>query len=81
VAAVENHAKLGLLADAFGSYGAARIFFLRWSGTGLAKQAQADIEGAVHDIAQGSLGGYAGIIAVPYTSAAKTTAVSIFKAD
>ncbi|MDR0734467.1 MAG: hypothetical protein LBG16_01975 [Elusimicrobiota bacterium] len=80
IAGIENQAKLGILADTFGSYQSARLYFLRWTGSGFAKYARADIDGAVYDIVQAPLGGWGGVIIVPSVSTAGYTTISLFKA-
>ncbi|MDR1123926.1 MAG: hypothetical protein LBL61_04930 [Elusimicrobiota bacterium] len=80
IAGIENQAKLGILADTFGSYQSARLYFLKWTGGGLARYARADIDGAVYDIVQAPLGGYGGVIIVPSVSTAGYTTISLFKA-
>jgi hypothetical protein len=80
IAGVENQAKLGILSDTFGSYQSARLYFLRWTGSGLSRYARADIDGAVYDIVQAPLGGFGGVIIVPSVSTAGFTTISLFKA-
>ena len=80
IAAVENKSKLGMLADKFGSYGSARLHFLKWTGNGLIKAGSADIEGVVYDLAQGNLGNYQNVIIAPFTAGSGMTTVLIFNA-
>jgi uncharacterized protein YrrD len=80
VAAVENKARLGMLSDTFGSYSSANLLFFRFNGNAFVKQAQADIPGVVHDIAQAPLGRYENAIIVPFTSTAGITTVLLFQA-
>jgi len=81
VAAVEHKAKLGVLADTFGSYQSAKLHFLKWTGDGFFLQGSADIGGVVYDIIQAPLGQYKNAIIVPYTSTAGFTRVLIFHED
>ena len=80
IAGIENQAKLGMLADTFGSYQSARLYFLRWTGGGLVKYARADIDGAVYDMVQAPLGSFGSALIVPAASTAGYTTISIFKA-
>jgi hypothetical protein len=80
ITAVEHTAKLGLLADTFGSYSGAKLHMLKWDGNVFTKQAQADIGGVVYDIIQAPLGKYEQAIIVPFTTGTGKTSVMIFEA-
>ena len=81
VAGIEHQAKLGMLADKFGSYQSAKLHFLKWTGDSFVKQSSADIGGVVYDIIQAPLGQYKEAVIVPFTSGAGFTRVLIFNAD
>jgi hypothetical protein len=80
VAATENQAKLGILADKFGSYQSAKLHFLKWTGNSLERSGAADIGGVVYDIVQGPLGEYTDTLIVPFASTAGDTTILLFGA-
>ncbi|MDR0645443.1 MAG: hypothetical protein LBG46_00160 [Elusimicrobiota bacterium] len=81
IAAIENQAKLGMLADKFGSYQNAKLHFLKWTGNSLEHYGSADIGGVVYDIAQAPLGEYARTLIVPFASNAGSTTILLFSAE
>jgi hypothetical protein len=81
VAAIENQAKLGILADKFGSYQNAKLHFLKWTGNSLDPYGSADIGGVVYDIVQAPLGEHARTLVVPFASNAGNTTILLFSAE
>lgn len=77
IAAVENRVKQSFNSEAFDSFGEARLYMLRWTGTSLIKAALADIPGTVYDIIQAPLGNYKNILIVPFSAPTGTTTVLI----
>lgn len=81
IVGVENKAKLGMLADKFGSYQSARLHFLKWTGDTIVKQAAADLGGVVYDIVQAPLGNFNNVIIVPFTAGTGFTRVQLYSAQ
>lgn len=80
IAAVEHKAKLGIVSDTFGSYGSAKLYFLKWTGNSLVKDSSLDIPGVVYDIFQAPLGRFNKTIIIPYFSNMGETVVLLVSA-
>ena len=79
VAGIVNESKLGILADAFGSYHRGKVVFLKWNGSSLEYRDEAVLGGYAADIVQGSLGAYKNVIIVPFMTGADQTTIALFQ--
>lgn len=80
VAGIVNEAKLGILSNTFGYYHRGKLVFLKWNGSSLEYQKEAQLGGYAVDLVQGSLGrNYKDVIIVPFMTGADQTIVAVFE--